>query len=287
MPNDVQFDMAEGPRLTYGPNGFIGTRVAQVTNVTGTTSTRLYRALFAVQQTTDGALGSFYPGLPVNIPLTSYDVRQPKDDSLPTILVTCTYDIPRDTTPLPRGVGESRLQISGTVEMASTQFYIEEVPFAEDVTDPFDVDKQMLTYLVEEDGTTVKSTCAHEVQFPKPMEMLELSRRETKEQFLANKNIAMGKINSKEIVALGSDGNPVPKHTLLCADVTGTSTDDINYDVRYLFQFKNDTWNVVVVYRDKETGLVPTEGLVLNKGIRRFRVIHEADFDLLQLWPTS
>ena len=124
----IEYDKVRGASLEFGNGGYKGTRVALVTGITATGSDRLGMAVQMVLA--DTPIGSPFPGTgSFRVPLTTLRAEPYGDHSPGQFLVTMMYEVPTGDAPLPGLGGEARLAIGGTVEMETTQYYIEEVVF--------------------------------------------------------------------------------------------------------------------------------------------------------------
>lgn len=92
-----------------------------------------------------------------------------------------------------------------------------------------------------------------EVEFMLPMHTVILHRREAESPGLWKSPRFSGAINAT-LVFRSPYGPGDPKHMWI-ANVNGYSDDGgVTYNVTYAFQRNPETWNVVIVYRDPETG---------------------------------
>lgn len=256
-------DIRDGAQLSYNVRGFTGTRIMLVTLEDSDVHNAHDRLRLAIQGViAEYPIGSYYPG--TRVPLDQVQAFPAGQSSAP-IRVQLNYQMPQFGTSLPGESSEGRLEIGGTVQMQQTQHFIEEIPFtAQEQATLFNTDKQITT-------THNKDVQGAEVEYPQVMRIARYSRLEPRSSALNHADL-LGTINNAE-------WRNTPKHSVLCTQALGTSEDGETFEMHYEFQHNPRKWYSVVAYVDPETGDIPP-GLTPNKGIRRFRVIPDANFGL-------
>lgn len=233
----------EGERFWTDRDGPHAVQVAQVNGLTGNPAVRLYRATRAPGIPRYGEYHAAIPYLPV----TNVEAVYADPGTSDIAIITITYGFetsgtqyflnePGDTTAtLPQ------IEILTTVQPVRTQFEI----------DPETGNKKQIVvrYILEDEatGTSTEAEQGGSVEYMLPMETVRYMRREVRDpQFKAREYI--GTIN---VYSVFGDA----PHMWMCTRLGGPSDDGgATFNVTYEFQRHPDSWDVVVVPTDPETG---------------------------------
>ena len=254
----VRVDIADGVSMT---ETFEADSATEVYDVSGILTTG--------QQALNDALND--PGIPAKGDAHSVKtwliVRQKQAKQLKpgVVRVVVSYNVPDSTSsvPNPPQTGTGTIELGATVQQVKTSY---------DVTGT-----QMTLSHTYNPGTSQAQTVTvgAEADIFIPQHVLREVRLENASPHSIAKTY-VGKINS-----LGIWGYFAKE--LLCTRITGTSNDGgTSYTVTYEFQYNADTWDALLVYKDKKTGVPPT-GLVNGTGKKTFVVYPSVDFSGLNL----
>jgi hypothetical protein len=306
-------DQVPGAEISEGQNGTVLKRVAIIEGVESNADNRLAIAMAALWK--NGYTRGSFPYQGSTLPLDTISIVPASEKSTTKFKATLVYQLASGTTTLPGENEPARLRVGGSVQSTTTNFFIDEVPFTADEANPllpggfYNHDREIkVSYtqpIFNDDGEPIGSvgdpiTQGAEVGYVLPMRTFEYTRRERfphtygEEGEWSNPGhkagTLLGTINKEEFEG-------APKDTVLCTQVTGVPTGEVNvYDVTYGFEYNAKTWHAVVTYKDPETGerppwlvigvdtLSPDE--LADAGIRRFRIYHRFDFTLLNLVVT-
>ena len=282
---EVTVDIDDGPSVEITKDGPRATRIARVFGVKGTGAARLWFALNAPGVPRYGDLHPVVEGLPVGHVHAAFE-----SGSTDIATVTCEYFYPTGgnmhfaNIEDVRESGLPQLEITSTVQPATTQFYLDDAGNKHQILLPYtrtDPTTQTSTELPLQSGT---------VEYQLPMTVFRYMRRErTPVDVIRDKSRAyVGTINS--IAIFGEAGI----HYWMCTRLDGVSDDaGRTSNVSYEFQRHPDTWNPVAIYTDPDTQrhvtdaapLLPgvTNGQRVVNGIGRFRIYEAKDFEELEL----
>lgn len=138
-------------------------------------------------------------------------------------------------------------------------------------TGPTQLDKDGVPLTVQFISTTgVVSTQGVTVQVARPQSSRRIERTETVPDLSLSDKFT-GTVNQFSIWGR-------PARTLLCRSIQFTSRDGgVTWAGSYEFQYNEDTWDVYMYFKDKDTG-DPKVGITRTNGIERRRVLKEEDF---------
>lgn len=254
-------DIIEGA-LSRDKDGFRHTRVFIVTDLTGTPSQRLYKAL-----TTPGVpqFGDGHPSIPGIFALNIQSEPEAKQNTLARVVVD--YESPSFDNQSPSEGGteqEPTIQVGSNVTTAKTQKNKD--------------GNQLFVSLVTSAG--VNRDQVGEVDIQIPQSVVQFQRRESGTPLTKSIEYT-GAVNSLSV----GQTRFFAERTLLCTAIEGQSDDNgRTFTVTYQFQYEPNTWDATLVFQDTETDRAhPDVNLANSNGIKVERVYRERDFRKLNL----
>lgn len=256
-------DLVEGGALTETQDGYEVVRVVWVTELTGRADQRLYNAVRAAGVPRFGDPHPSIPNLRVVQRSAAFDGGNDR------VVVTLTYRVPQaNESPPSDPSGNTQagiVRVGSTVQGATTQRDVNGEPIT--VRHVFPDDHE------EFPGRDI--TQGADVELSIPQLVLTESRRENGTP--ADKARAfVGKVN--QFACFGGAAR-----TWLCTRIEGTTNDaGATYEVTYEFQYNEQTWDAVVVFRDPNTQR-PVDAPEEGEGIKTVQVYRVANFAALGL----
>lgn len=288
---DVIVDTTDGPSVEITKDGPRATRTSTVKGLRGNGAARLWWAINAPRVPRYGDEHPVIRGLPVSRVYAALASERTTDIAI----VTCEYYHPTGGNLHFANIAEVRdsslpqLEITSTVQAATTQFYLDAQGGKHQILLPY-------TRTNEETQTSeVLPLQAGTVEYQLPMTVFRYMRRErTPVDVIRDKSREfVGTIDAVSAI----HGTPIfgegATNFWMCTRLDGVSDDaGRTSNVAYEFQRHPETWNPVLIYVDPLTQLpvidpdVDSLGVAVNataNGIGRFRIYQEKDFERLEL----
>jgi hypothetical protein len=284
MAAHVEFDPLDAPAtLGFGPNGYIGTRYANVTGLMPSgprfNVSLLAVAIILVRKAGADPGRDSYPGI-ISLPVNDLFAAFMQGEQT-KVRVTINYKVPEISTDIaePNPTAPAQLEIGATIQSRQTIWDGE--------------GKQIvLEYATGtgDDATIIKQTGT--ITEKVPATVIRYRRRQgpnAGSAILEKANQVVGTVNSRPF-----GREPVLTRQWMCTSHLGTSDDGgIWYDVVTEFQRSIDNklgkanefvsgWDPVAIYIDSATGEPPSDVINLGtgalNGIRRIKKPREIDF---------
>jgi hypothetical protein len=269
MTASIKLDIIDGGNLKYSADGYELDRIAIVSGLSGTASSKFISAL-SVSGMPD--LGDPHPSMSAAI-LREISVESISQASNEVRVLLKYSTFVKGSTQYPQY--SNVVRCGSAVQQEQTTQGIENssiVDIYTRYTYPDDANKygDMAGKTDDQGGYVPKlvpltSVTLSMVQAINGVNLTALSKWYT------------GKVNSGGFP--GIDPTAVAR-TWLCTEISGDSNDGGNtYNVTYSFQYKPDTWDATVVFNDFTTGKPPITG-DLSQAIKTYQIYEEVDFNM-------
>jgi len=258
-----RIDVVEGGALNETQDGYEVVRVAWVEELSGRADERLYNAVRAAGVPRYGDPHPSIPHLRVVQRSAAFEGGNDR------VVVTLTYRVPQaNEAPPSDPTGNTQpgiVRVGSTIQGAITQKDV----YGEAI---------MVRHVFPDDHEEFPGrdiTQGADVELSIPQLVLTETRRESATP--ANTARAyVGKVN--QFACFGGAAR-----TWLCTRIEGTTNDrGASYEVTYEFQYNEQTWDAVVVFRDPNTQR-PVDEPVDGEGIKTVQVYSVANFAALGL----
>ena len=250
-------DLVDGDSGKQTIEGWELTRMAIVTGVTGDGHAKIYNAANELP-----SIGSAHPTI------SSIYLREIIPESLDanTVRFRLVYGIPKYPIMQPR---LNTVEVGGTLNQLQTNKDADGDIISVGYTFPSDykLDPNLQSKMVNTSSLVNKLAPQHSIVYSRLIF--------NNPQFIARNFV--GTVN------LGGwylDGGAAAR-TWLCTGIVGRSNDDgISFTTTYSFQYRDETWDSVVVFIDPNTG-APPDDLVTGTGIKSYNIYPIRNFDLI------
>jgi len=251
-------DLIEGDSGRYTADGWQFTRIAIVTEITGTGHARIYNAA----QQLGVFIGASHPTVP-----TAYLMSV-----TPTSETSDTVKFRLDYAEYP--FADMQVSIGSTVSQIETNKDINGDPFELEYAFPADY------HIDDYAGETI--TTGAVVSLLSPETTMVVRKHITGADYLDVLVVStsyVGKTNAAGWMVMGSPA----ENTWLCTGITGETSDaGLTYMVTYSFHYRSDGWDSEIVFMDPNTGKPPSD-VVEGVGIKTYQMYAQANFNNLGL----